>query len=142
MSKAKAKRATIYLPDPVAQHYQDAPNLSSRIAGVTLRYAEICRRELPKLTRDQWAALCNANKGINDQLLGDNPSSVQTMLWANVADAPGLGEKWGVDPQELVEAVRCWTYTQAVAAYEAIVRFWHHPELDTDAALIAAGVGA
>lgn len=135
-----ADRKTIYLPERVAAYYADAQTLSSRIAGVTLRYAEVCRRELPPLSKAEWCAVADANNGTDDLLLGDNPGSVGMMLWANVSDSPELAEKWEIDAAALVDKMRRWTCAQQVAVFEALRTFWIQRQKPTEEAMRLAGM--
>jgi hypothetical protein len=64
------------------------------------------------------------------------------MLWANVADSVGLGEKWQIDQDALVQTMRAWTPAEALAAWEAVRRFWLADDTDADRALAEAGLAA
>lgn len=134
-----AERKTIYLPDPVVEYLADAESLSGRISGVILRYKELCARHLPQLTRNEWCAICDANNGCGD-IMDEHPDLIVGMQWANVADSPGLGAKWGINQAALVTRMRKWTYAETVAAFEAVRTFWLHTDKPTDAALKIAGV--
>lgn len=135
----KAKRATIYMADAVAEFFADADSLSGRVAAVALRYREIARRELPALTRAQWCAVADANSGCDD-LLADAPEMLSWMLWANVSNSAGLGERWEIDEDALVAEMRGWSYAQTVAAYEAVRTFWLLADQPTDDAMRRAGM--
>ncbi len=133
-------RKTIYLPEAVDEYLSDSDVLSSRIAAILLRYREICQRDLPSLSRSQWCEICEANDEVDDLLIGDHPEQLAAILWANVADRCDVETKWGVDRNALVATMRGWSYAQAVAAYEAVRRFWRAPETQTDEALRLAGL--
>lgn len=135
-----ADRKTIYIPDAAAAYLADAEALSSRIAGIVLRYKEMVGRSLPKLSKAQWCAIADANNGTDDLLLGEYAESVGSLLWANVADSIGLAAKWDVDQDELVRTMRAWSYVEQVAAFEALRTFWRNCELETDEALRLAGM--
>lgn len=95
-------------------------NMSGRINTILSRYAEMVARSAPELTEAEWCAICEANNGT---VTDDIPASV-TMLWANVHDCRGLGEKWDVDAKKLVAKMRAWTYAESVACAEIVERFW------------------
>ena len=133
-------KRSVYFSDAALEYLKDAEVLSSRLVGILLRYREIVRRELPVLSRAEWCAICDANNGCDDLLLGDHPESVGSMLWANVHDSPGLGEKWGIDQARLVKRMQQWSYAQQVAAFEVVRCFWLHTDLPTDEALALSGV--
>lgn len=61
-------------------------------------------------------------------------------LWADVADTPDLGDKWGIDRDALVAKLRAMTPLQLIALADAIEIFWAHTQSDTDDALRIAGV--
>lgn len=95
-------------------------NMSGRINTIILRYAEMVARSAPELSLAEWCAVCDANNGtVTDEM----PMSV-TLLWANVHDCRGLGEKWDVDVKKLVNKMRSWTYAESVACAEIVERFW------------------
>lgn len=85
-----------------------------------LRYYDSLARSLATvdLSEAEASALCDANNGTIWE-----PWSV-SLLWANIADTPGLGEKWGVDTEVLISKIRGWDYHQALAVVDAIERFW------------------
>ncbi|HWH79631.1 MAG TPA: hypothetical protein VNT76_19765, partial [Candidatus Binatus sp.] len=45
-------------------------------------------------------------------------------MWANVADSPGIGEKWETDAKALVKKMRAMSYAESVAVAEIVQRFW------------------
>lgn len=95
-------------------------NTSGRLSSIVERYGEIVRRHAPALSLGEWCAICDANNGC---FMDDIPESV-TMLWANVADSPGIGEKWAVDADDLVRRMRGLTYAESIAVAEVVQRFW------------------
>lgn len=134
-----AKRTSIYLPDAVSAYLADAESVSSRIAAIILRYQRLCRESLPALSREEWCAVCDANNGCGfEDSAGEFAESIGVMLWANVHDSPGLGDKWEIDQGKLVERMQQWTYAEQVAAYEACRTFWQHSDISTDEAMIRA----
>lgn len=138
-------RKTIYFPDGFCeQHLADAEHgLSSRIQAIIRRYDMIVRNCRPLFTRVEWCAICDANNGVDDLLLGEHPSSARQMIWANVADAAqqnDLASKWDIDADQLVARLRNLSVAESFAVYEAVRTFWQHAEKDIDAALQAAGM--
>ena len=113
-------------------------------ASLRVRYEMIVRDELDRmrLTRNEWCAICDANNGyiIFDEGL---PDLSWQGCWANVADTPGLGEKWGIDQRELVTQLRNMSLASKAAVAEVVTRFWDiisEQPMDNDEALIKAGV--
>ena len=91
------------------------------------RYYNLLGRSLATvdLTEAEANALCDANNGT----LWENWSI--SLLWANVADTPGLDEKWGIDSNALIGKIRSWSHPQALAVVDAIERFWTHCDTAT-----------
>lgn len=91
------------------------------------RYYEALERALAtvELSEAEASALCDANNGT----IWDSWSV--SLLWANVADTPGLGEKWGCDTNALIAKIRDWNHFQAQAVVDAIERFWVQCETST-----------
>lgn len=105
-------------------HESHANELARRDLG---RYYEVLARSLAtvQLSKAEASALCDANNGT----AWDNWSI--SLLWANVADCPGLDEKWGVNVDALIAKIRSWSYPQCLAVVDAIERFWVRCEEST-----------
>jgi hypothetical protein len=103
---------------------QDDVNCSGRITGICDRYLRMVADQLNNLnlTDREWCAICDANNGgnIHDDIMPGLP----TMIWANIADTPGLGEKWGVDQHELICKIRDAGTSGQCAIMEVVDRFW------------------
>lgn len=111
---------------------------SMRINAVCSRFETLVRNLLPALTRKEWLAILDANNGGSDIWQEANGHSSATLIWANVSDSEGLGDKWGIDQDSLVKRLSAMTDSQLVAIDEAISRFWNHYELEeSDAFRIA-----
>ena len=131
-----AKRATIYISDPAeavlgGRH----DSLSGRINSIIIRYGEMTRRHSPALTRGEWAAIFDT---LNGTWLAAEVGEIDPAryLWAEIADNPGVGEKWGVDQSALVSTLRALSYAESIAVAEAAQRFWQECKgLPLDAAL-------
>lgn len=126
-----AKRRSAYIGEGLARALgtrlegEDA-SFSGALNAIAGRYADIIERSMPTFTESQWCAICDANNGT--WLI--DPFS-PTMIWANVADSDGIGEKWEIDALETVTALRELTYCQACAVADVIERFWKSPRLNT-----------
>jgi len=141
MAPRRHNQRTVYLADAALDYLADAESLSGRLSGIVLRYRWLMEASMPRLSRAQWCAIADANNG-SGVLDGVDDPLVATMLWANVADTPGLGEKWEIDADALVQTMRAWTPAEALAVWEAVRRFWLADYPDTDRALAEAGLTA
>lgn len=99
------------------QHDSQANELARRDLE---RFYDLLRRTLQTvdLTASEASAICDANNGT----FWDRFS--YKMIWANVADSAGLGEKWGVDQAALVKKMMAWDHSQCLAVIDAVERFW------------------
>lgn len=134
-----AKKTTVWLTEAAARIC--GGEISGRINTIVgSRYDALVRACLPVLTDGEWCAVMDANNGTimdDDAAIGGGygPGALRSGMWANVADTPGLGEKWSIDALALTQKMQLWTEAQAVAAAEAVQTFWMHCDLDTPAAL-------
>ena len=120
--------------DARAGHGQGRGSIASRDLE---RYYETLSRSMPTYTREEAMALCDACNGTLWE-----PWSVM-LLWANIADAEGLGQKWRIDQDELVGRLRGMRYAELMATVDGIERFWASSgeySVDTDAGLVASGL--
>lgn len=119
---------------PIGDDGNRPVGLSGRINQTIQRYDAIISRSMPEFTRDEWCAIFDANNpGLMD---GD---STAMMIWPNVADTPGLSEKWDVDPKKLIARLRKLTTPELLAVGEACSLFWLHCDGGHNAALELAG---
>lgn len=132
-----AIRTTIYVPEEI-QRLLGGDTGSARINGIVARYGRIVAEAQPALTTSQWLAVLDASNGL--ALLDDAGTDMTAYLWAEIADATGLAERWGVDQDALVRHVRAMPYVSRVAIAEAARAFWARTDLPTDAAMDAAGI--
>lgn len=84
------------------------------------RYAEMAWRDLPKLSDNAWCAVFEATGAV--------PVDVAAVAWigmtvARAMEETELGRKWKADAGELAAAARAWTFGQACAVADAVVRF-------------------
>lgn len=135
-------RLTIYAGGPVARALaatrDDEPegNRSGRINDICASYMALMDSEIASivLTRAQWCAIMDAlNGAIIDQWS-------MPFVGAGIADATGLGDKWGIDQPALARAIGQLDRAATTALVEAAARFWSRADLGTDAALAAAGI--
>lgn len=132
-----AIRTTIYIPEEV-QRLLGGDTGSARINGIVSRYGRIVAEAQPALTTSQWLAVLDAANGL--ALLDDAGTDMTAYLWAEIADASGLGARWDIDQAHLAAIVRGLPYVSRVAIAEAARAFWLRADLPTDAALQAAGI--
>lgn len=134
-------RVAIYLGPPTRAALADVPgqSRSGRINWIAAGYRAIVAHELRAIrwTRAEWCAVMDVLNGAQIEVLDE---ITWLSAWANLADAPEMGEKWGVDVEGLAKRWRGLSQAGRLAVYEAAARFWARAELPTDEALAAAGV--
>lgn len=98
---------------------------SSTITAMVERYAETCRRSMPKLPLNSWLLIFDAMNGC---WLMDHPAMVANGLPHNVHDHIHLNDaaaKWHVeDPDRLVAQLAGMTFAEQIAVVDACERFW------------------
>lgn len=97
----------------------DEVNVSGAINTAVDRYLEIVRRAMPTLTLGEWCAIFDALNGCW-MLESWSPR----YAFADVADTPGLGQKWQIDQEALVARLQAMDYAACVAVVDAAERFW------------------
>lgn len=132
-----AIRTTIYVPEEIQRLLGDDAG-SARINGIISRYSRILADAQPSLSTREWCAVLDVCNGM--ALLDDAGVDMSGYLWAEIADADGIAEKWDIDQAALVVRVRALPYVSRVAIAEAARAFWAHADLPTDAAMAAAGI--
>lgn len=126
-----AKRATYYSavvediihPDPTG-----VESFSGRVGFLIAAAAKCAEEAMPVLSVGEWCAIGDANNGTAMSHELGPEWAVQGMI-ANVADAPELGEKWGIDQRELVHKLFGLPFAARLAVFEVNRRFWVSPEL-------------
>lgn len=92
---------------------------SRRIADIIRRYAVIVCRSAPRLTDDEWLAICDVQAGpatsIND-ILGI-PYHVSERFYE-------LDSKWDIDARELGYRIQAMEFEELLAIGEFVDRFW------------------
>ena len=130
----KKPRVMITVHDPMTAPTIGVDKLAGVSADAAIRrytaFVEQGARELERLlTRDEWNAIADANNGSADMLdYTEGGVSPLLMIWANVADTPGLGERWHVDVPELVAKLRAMSPHHGAALHAAVKWFWSHTQ--------------
>lgn len=135
------RKVSIYMGPPILAALDACPDQSrsGRLNYVAEVYMAIVQRELTGIrwTRAQWCAVMDV---LNGAQIGAGGEIDWLMAWANLADAPEMGAKWGIDVDKTAAEWRAFGVAKKAAVYEVAMRFWSRAELPTDAALAAAGV--
>lgn len=126
-----SRRATIYLSDqaeaalgPMADE-----SLSGRVNSLLIRYDGIRHEACPVLSVQEWCAVCDV---LNGAFVGaeHTDSDPARYIWAEMADAPEMGEKWGIDHGALVARLRGMSFAARCAVVEVATRFWRSTRLN------------
>lgn len=140
-----ANRKSVYLTDDTLAELRlperggendKSHSLSGRLNIMVARYARLIAEVMPTFTADEWGAIFDANNGPADGIMPDSLS----MVWANVHDAKGMAEQWGVDVKKLITRMQSLSPAEGIAVLEAIDRFWLNTHLDAAAGMEMAGV--
>jgi hypothetical protein len=138
-----SERIQIYAGPPIEAALAavgEADSASGRLNTVAERYLAMVRDELSRinLSRAEWHAIIDANNGVEIYIgSGRWPES---MVWANVHDSRGLGDKWGIDQSALVAKLQAMPRSALIAVQEVIDRVWAHYQRPTDEVLAECGV--
>lgn len=115
-----AEKIAVYIGEPLAAVLQGhEAHRSARINQVAAGYIELVREATPALAEDEWMAVLDA---LNGTALQDD--TTLRHAWADVADATGLGERWGIDQDALVQRVRGMSRSQLIALREVVSAYW------------------
>ena len=132
-----AEKFSIYAGMPLAAAlagYDESR--SARVNQVCADYIECIQHAMPELPRAEWCAIFDALNGL---WIEPGEASTRRLLWAEIADCEGLGEKWGIDQTALYTRVRAMTVPELIAVCEATRAFWLHCQQPTDQALQLSG---
>ena len=88
---------------------------------------------MPTFARNEWCAIFDANNGTD--VFNAEDHAPPLIVWANLADSQGIGEKWSINSASLVKRLQKLSVPQLLAVQEACVRFWMMTDLETDEAL-------
>lgn len=94
-------------------------NRSQRINTVCDRYESMYYEMIPSLTMSEWLCLCDLLNGT-----ATFEKNTARMVWAEVADAPEYGAKWGVDTEPLANTLRALSDAERFAVCEVVERVW------------------
>lgn len=130
-----SERLTFRVTPEASAIIGESGGLSARIHTIATRYGEVVKRCRPALTRGQWCAVFDA---LNGTLL--DPDTIAA-IWMDIEDAEGLGDKWNVDQQQLVAALRSMSYGELVAVAELRDRFREAISAGEDTETILDGMG-
>lgn len=126
-----ASRKTIYISDAAETVIGQADeSLSGRINGIVIRYGGIVERDCPALTEAEWSAICDVLNG-TCMLTDHTEMDPVRYIWVEISDGDRLnrlGDKWGIDAQDLATRVRDMTFAQQVAIAEITTCYWQHPK--------------
>lgn len=121
-----AERKSIYIGAGLARAIDQQDlfgGLTGMVNAVGDRYAEICRRERPALTLDEWCAVCDALNGVWSFQMGDGAANLPS-LPLEIHDAPGLADKWEVDVPRICGILAALSFAGRIAVIDMVERFW------------------
>ena len=109
---------------------------SKRIDTVASRYAIVIAEAISKisLSQSEWLAIMDALNGTVFD------AHTYGMLEADIEDFDGLGEKWAINQDLLVQKLHGLSIAQKVAIAEVADRFWNRCDLTHVLSLESAGV--
>ncbi len=109
-------------------HVLGGAGVSGVVNMVADRYQEIVRRSMPELTEKEWFACADALNGV---WLSDAAGMYLGEIWIEIADSDrlnGLGEKWGIDAQDLARRLRGMPFAAVLAVVDVVERLWAQPQ--------------
>jgi len=116
-----AEKFAIYAGEPLARvlagHEHER---SARVNQIAADWLAMTNGQAPALTVACWQALLDA---LNSTALTDQ--ATLRLCWAAVADADGLGDKWGIDQAALAERLRGLSLPQLIALREVLDGAWN-----------------
>jgi hypothetical protein len=119
---SQSHRKNVYFSDRTLAQLGDRDSLSGRVATIIDRYAELCRRERP------WQKFEEAElSAIRDACLSWRAEPAATifggvLLEVEDALADGLGEKWGVDSDQILTKLRALSPGEEIALVDWLER--------------------
>lgn len=128
----RAPRYTTYITDETVDSLcleKKGVGLSRRLNVVVAQWRLILRDHTPELTTGEWCVICDALDGVYLWDEFADWSSIGQFL-DEIEDLPGLGEKWGVDQEELVKKTREMSTVERAAVINVVRRFWVLDEPD------------
>lgn len=128
-----AEKFSLYFGEPLALvtlGYED--QRSARVNQVAADWLQLITSATPRLPQADWLAVIDALKGA--PLMAD-PTTLR-YAWAEVAESPGLGAKWGIDQPALAGKIKGLDSAGLIALREVVTRYWqeaHQSESHTQA---------
>lgn len=118
-----SKRVSTYLTDRTLDVVA-GDGLSGRINRMADRYGEILRRTRieARFTADEMNALRDVCNGWLAEPAAVIDCGVALELEDSIPD--GIGDKWGIEPQMLLNKLAALNYCEEVALVEAIEAYW------------------
>lgn len=90
------------------------------------RLVQRAARELP-FTGPEWNAMADVLNGSYDLYdYAETAVPPKIMITSNLQDAPGIGERWGIDVKALVATVNSLSDLHAEAVLAAVRWAWQH----------------
>lgn len=135
-------KATIYIGEDLSRVIGPTESLTARLHAIGRRYETMVDDLVPSFSLSEWAAILDANNGTD---IGGADFVSTTLVWANVADSVGIGERHGCDSDSLVRRMQSLSAGELMAISEVCVRFWQSVGTDEGAtdttadAICAAG---
>jgi len=119
------KPTSIRLLDPewtiLEERESNFADRSEVIRRCLRRYAEVCRRDLPQLSVDEWRLVMDA---LNGCWMHDTPAHWAALEIADAISLNRLDTKWGVDGADLQRRLGALGHGGWVALVDAAERFW------------------
>lgn len=130
-------RISIYAGRPLLAVLEGHDNRSARINALAERYLYILDCDGLAFTPPEWLALCHA---LRDYCDDSNRSPDLRLAWAEIANnRHHISDHWKIDGPALAKRLQEATAGQLVATIETVQRFWQHPDLPPEKALLMTG---
>lgn len=115
-----AEKFAIYAGEPMASALVGyETERSARINQICADWRDFVGASVPTLSEAQWCAIVDA---CNGTMIDDEHT--WRMMWAEIADAREICEKWGIDQAATVHALRAMTWPQLLAIRETVRGYW------------------
>ena len=111
---------------------------TGRVNAIAERYLAMIEAARPALHRQEWLAIFDALNGVGmaDEIASlEHSRATWDTIAAEIASAPGLGEYWGINQQDLARRVYDLPQPGKIAIIETAQRFWVLAHLSDSQAL-------
>lgn len=112
---------------------------TGRVNAVAERYLAMIEAVRPVFGRQEWLAIFDALNGVGHDDFRAGEDAPRVPAWAGIAaeiiDARGLGEHWGIDQAALARKVHALPEPARIAIVETAQRFWALCDLPDSEAL-------